>query len=366
MSFASANGHTLSSATVDIPRARLWVADVSLSDASELDGLVSIRLGPLVLNGAVFRAAEFTGARSARIVGGVAGWRKRVDAKWYANGVLLSQVIADVAREVGETVVFAAGIDRNLGAWTREAGQASETLTAMVGADGWYVRPDGATSVGEPRDASRILSSFTAMQLRGAEGRWLVSSDALDDWQPGRQFITPATGEAVWTIEYVQHTIRGATVRTEVRVSGATEPGLAVFAQPARRLLGHYEYRTITHGDDVHAEPTDPSLGLPALTGLAYIPSLLGETVALADGALVVIVFLNGDPARPRLAHGGDTRPTSIAIDAGDSTDTDAILLGAGAAPVIRNGDTILVPGIGAMVVELATATPPFCSKVKA
>jgi hypothetical protein len=51
----------------------------------------------------------------------------------------------------------------------------------------------------------------------------------------------------------------------------------------------------------IDCEPTDPAIGLPALTGISMQPGIAGITGIPAEGINCAVIFLNGSPTRPRI-----------------------------------------------------------------
>lgn len=191
--FAAFGGQRVITAHVAIPAYGAWSADVSLAVSAPIPSTAApLVLGDLSLLGTVFRAADFAGSRSARVVGGYGGWQKSVPAQAYRGAnVRISTVLKDAAAAVGERVQVDAS-DTNLGSFTRAAGRASQTLR-QVGGPQWWVAPDGVTHVG-PRPASAITSQFDVIAWSGKTGRFTIASETLADWLPGRTFTAPTVG----------------------------------------------------------------------------------------------------------------------------------------------------------------------------
>ena len=195
--WANLDGVRVVSARVTIPWFGAWAADVVLADASSIGEMPTLTIGTLVLEGARARASSFSGARSARLVGGRGGWRKDVGARAYrfAGGVRLATVLGDAAAEVGEAVDLDAALaSATVGdAYVREAGPASRVLRQLAGPAWWTDPATGRTKVGS-RVPTPITSDFSVEGYKGAEGRVVVATEALADWTPARTFTSPTLG----------------------------------------------------------------------------------------------------------------------------------------------------------------------------
>jgi len=132
---------------------------------------VEIILGDLDLSATVIDGAVAIAGSSVFVVGGKGGWRGRVPRKAYRNdehGVLLSQALNDLAKDVGEAIVFDAAIGaKKLGsAWMRAEGRGAEALDAL--GQPWRMRADGITEIGPlPGRASEGTFSLRPGYLPG-------------------------------------------------------------------------------------------------------------------------------------------------------------------------------------------------------
>lgn len=190
MSFSSANGARVVTASVAIPLYGTWTADVMLADPQALTGPVTLVLGNLVLVGAVYRQGTFGGVQNARLVGGAGGWLRTIPAQAYASpaGVLLSTVLRDAAALVGETVQIAA--DAPLGSfYVREQAPAQRLLRLLAG-DSWWMDPTGTTRIGS-RPSAAIASPFLVESFDAGRGELVVSTEDYAAWMPGATFTAP-------------------------------------------------------------------------------------------------------------------------------------------------------------------------------
>jgi hypothetical protein len=193
--FASLNGNRLTTVALMMPLFGTWTADVVLADSAMITSAIMLVVGDLSLVGSVYRQASFAGSRSARLIGGAGGWRKKIPAKPYSNpsGIRASMVIGDAAREVGETVTLDA--DGTIGAaYVREAAPASRVLRTLGGSL-WWIDPAGMTHIGA-RPTGAIASEFTVIHWSGKTGQFEIATENYADWMPGKTFTAPTVAGA--------------------------------------------------------------------------------------------------------------------------------------------------------------------------
>lgn len=342
MSELAINGARVVTGSVTIPRRGMFTADVSMADAANLTGPVVLTMGKLRLKGAAFRQAAFGGARSARLVGGTAGWRKTIKYRSYSHeaGVRLSSVIGDAARDAGERVVIAS--DKVVGTfYVRERAKAERVLHALTDGE-WFVDADGVTQVGVTRSSAPITSAFTVVTWLGGRGRFEIATDHLEDWTPGRTFTAP-TVTGPQTINTVQIS---ADNDGKVRVIVLTETSSAenrildevraiIRAElPSLTYCAFWEYKIVgVSGTKVDVVPLNPGGIMPPISAVPPMPGLLGETVTPTVGKTCIVAFLNGSPTQPRWIS-ADGNALSVAVDA-----SLEVKLGAGVKPVACAGD---------------------------
>lgn len=322
--YANANGIQITSARITRPRYMAWHGDVALAQGVTLTGDVLLTIGNLVLQGFAFRTAAFAGARGVRVAGGHGGWLKTVAPQSYEapGAVTAGLVLGDVAISVGERLELS---DPSLvlgDFWIRERCKASRVLRQILG-DTWWIDDDGVTRDSERND-DVIDSPFQVIEYTPGMGRFIIATEDLKSWAPGRTFSTPVVP--------VQQTVSSVTIildnkgsaRLEVLANTAdTNAGDRIYEDlreliredfPTYTFLGLYEYSVDAVGSGtVDASPTDTSLGLPPITMLTQTLPLM--TATLRDGDLVRVRFVNGNPARPEVCSAPATSPSIIIGD---------------------------------------------------
>lgn len=174
------------------PRAGIWVAQVDVDDDTELAGAVVLRIGGTELRGTVDpkRSGRFGLAkRFYRVVGGAMGWQSTVKLRPYHNdaGVKRAKVLADLARDVGETLTLSADVDATrLGVdFLRQVAPASRILAQVLpSSTPWWVGFDGVTGLG----ARALREAGAGVELLDYDPRARVAWLAIDNpaaAQPG-------------------------------------------------------------------------------------------------------------------------------------------------------------------------------------
>jgi hypothetical protein len=305
------NGQRVTSLTVTIPYYGPWSADVTMASGDEiLDSArkattsVTLTIGDLTLKGTILRQAAYGAARSLRIVGGAAGWRKVIPSKGYSQptGISLSTVLGDAAKEVGESIVV--GTDRAIGAaWAREEAKAERTL-ALLTAGEWWIDTAGVTQL-KARDESAIATPFTVSSRLGGKGQFEIATDLLASWQPGRKFSAPTVTD--------QQTISSVTIDASndgklrllvLAKSDTTERLLTSLRSLIRAEIASLSYQgvweyTIASGSSTTVDVTSSDPRMPDLSAVPMMAGLMGEVVTPTPGSKCRITFVNGDPTRP-------------------------------------------------------------------
>lgn len=360
MSTATLENHNVTDARVYIPAWGVPWAEVSLDSEATLRGRVTLKVADLVFVGTVMSGGIGPVGRSSfRLAAGAGMWGKKLPTKSYANdaGVKTSTVIADVARESGESVdaatLPAATVRLGYG-WTREAAPASRILQ-LVATDSWYVdHVDGITKIGR-RTASVPTAKLTVRSVDRARELVSLSADAIAELIPG------ATVEGLVAAD-VMHEVSAATgIETMIWGNGRSEANRALSAlrrilealDPARRYRAMYEYRVVSQeGERLNLQPIRTSTGMPDLPRVPVRPGIPGAKATHKLGARVTVGFVDASPAMPIVwgfeeADGEGFLPDDVTINASGDVE-----LGLAVGRVLRVGDVLSIsPGNGSGVV---------------
>lgn len=215
--FAQLNGTPLTKLHLVIPALGIWHADVTASSPADMTGPQTLVLSGSTWTCATVRAIKFAGSRSARLVGGAAGWRKVVPALQYQSpvGVPTVTVMGDAAALVGELPpVLDASVPATVGTgFVRQSGPASLVLQQIVD-DDWWMDSTGVVQT-MPRPATVITTEFSAEEVRGAAGWYKIATEDVGSWLPGAAF----SGVTVsGSISRVEHRVDRLGLWTEVLV----------------------------------------------------------------------------------------------------------------------------------------------------
>lgn len=381
MSWASVNGVRATRGAFHLPYEGIWTADVELATDEAIPAQSSFIIGDMTLAGTVTRSSAFGGRRSARLVGGAAGWSIELPSAAYNNpsGVSLAMVLSDAATAVGEIVSATAraiALGVNLGAApVRDEGPPSRTVLRQW-CPTWWVDALGQLELsaraslpfsGIATDAAHlgsIASNFTVEQRSAGKHLYRIATESPSDWTPGRVFSS-AFIDAPQTVSAVTHRFDDSGWhRVQVLVGSATQDrvfdafaALERTEDPRRAFdrLSEFSVQAVSSdGTTADVAPTDTTIGLPAIVRVALRLPFLTGTIAV--GQRVLVFFINGDPARPAILA-SDPVPKKSALDATSSVTVGAsaglLQLGAGSRIPVCYGDTVVPPiGAGAWAVS--------------
>lgn len=326
MSLCTLNGATVTRARVQLPAWGVPFFDVECASTDVLTGAATLVLDDVTFRGTILSGGAVDVRTRYRIAGGAGGWGKRVAAKAYANdlGVKSSKVIADAASECGETVGTlpsgTAGTD-----FVRAEGPASSVLNKLYPA-GWYVDENGVTQVGA-RSSSTYKGGAPRTGGDASRGTIELAPASLVGLLPG------VIVDGVTAVD-VEHVLEGGTLRTTIwgeQAGRDTDPIAAKLAQfvdlrtAALRYFAPYEYRVVLrHAERYDLQCVRRSTGMADLLSVRVRPGVSGMRARLKLGSLVVVQFVNGDPARPVVTgcddyDSGGFIPDEIYVQAGST-----------------------------------------------
>jgi hypothetical protein len=213
--FADLNGLPVIKARLVVPFTGIWHADIGLDRAVDLSGPQTFQLAGSAWVGTAIRAIDFSGVRGVRLVGGSAGWRKKVPYRQYAipGGVPFATITSDLAILVNEIPpVLSPSLPPTVGpAYVRRAGLASLVLQDLF-EDIWWLDPLGVVQT-KARLPTPITSEFTAIAVSTWSGIYSIATEFPADWAPGATFAGLTVSG---TISRVTHVLEAGTLRSEV------------------------------------------------------------------------------------------------------------------------------------------------------
>ena len=360
-------GLPCASARVLLPFGGVWLAQLGLVDPKPVSGSVVVALGGLELRGTVDPSGDgtFAGHQSITVRGGGGGWGKALTAKAYHNdgGITRGRLAREAGREVGEVVTVDTTLDTSVGVdWEREAAPASRLLSLLFPSATWWVGTDGVTRVGtRPSfDATGVRVIHFDPDRRAFELRF----EGVDVSQvlPGARVadsvrFTPGLTVGDVEVYYDKEGLRACAWEGTARNAIADAlRALASAADPARAYHGIYRYRVYSRdGDRVNLQVVNKELRLPDALPVGMAPGVAGAFSTLRPGAVVLVQFVDGDPAQPIIV--GFTRkeePGFVPIETW--IDADLVKLGGGSDWVTL--DTLVRSRIQQLAIAILNSAP--------
>jgi hypothetical protein len=342
MSLATLNGVTVTRCRVQLPAWGVWWADVECASTDVLTGAVTLKLDDLTFTGTILSGGAVDVRTRYRIAGGAGQWGKRIAARPYANdlGTKAAKVLTDAATECGETVgTLPSG---NVGTdFVRIEGPASAVLDAIA-PRGWYVDEAGVTHVG-----SRTSSTYKGGAPRTGGD---VSRGTVELAPASLAGLLPGVVVDGITAVDVEHVLEGGTLRSTIWGEQAGRDGDPVASAlsklidlrvAAYKYFAPYEYRVVLrHTDRYDLQCVRRSTGLPDLQSVRIRPGVAGLRARPTLGSLVLVQFVNGDPARPVITAFDDCDGDGFGSYE-TAVDATLVLLGSDSAtdPVVRKSD---------------------------
>jgi hypothetical protein len=114
---------------------------------------------------------------------------------------------------------------------------------------------------------------------------------------------------------------------------------------PDLRYRGVSEYRVISQtGERLDLQPVRVSLGMPILRRVRVRPGVPGARADHALGSLVLVAFVDSDPARPAVIGFSDAESAGFQPTRLDLGESETVAGGVGAAGrALRYGDPVMV-----------------------
>ena len=295
---SSLDGHTVTRAELQIPAWGVWWADVEIDTADHLAGDVELQLADVTCRGTIISGGPAEGGARYRIAGGKGRWGKGVPRKSYANdaGIKASTVLGDAAAACGETLLGAPST--RLGPhYARADGPASRVLNTIA-PRGWYVGLDGVTRIGQ-RPTAAFVGDAAAVRTDRAVGVVELAVESIAGLEPGVTYdgVSAVDVEISQDASRITARLYGSAPTTR-RLSALQ--GLIDQLYPDLRYRGAFEFRVVTQsGERLNLQPARVSLGFPDLSRVPVRPGLSGSRSDVALGSLVLVQFVNANPARP-------------------------------------------------------------------
>lgn len=338
---ATLNGQRVLRARANVPAWGVpWFAVETGGDAA-ISGAATLVLDDVTFKGTVITGGTNETRARHIIAGGGGGWGKTVRREAYANdlGVKYSTILGDVARECGETMgTIPTGTAGP--AFVRAEGPASRVLDELF-PKGWYVDENGVTQIGR-RSATTYTGTAARTRVDAALGTIELAPTGIAALVPG------AIVDGVEAVD-VEHVLDG-TLRTTIwgkRAGRTGDPVLGAISNivealtDKHRYFAPWEYRVVQRtGERLDLQIVRVSSGMPDLRNVRIRPGVAGLRMRPKLGSLVIVAFVNGDPARPIVTAFDDAESPGFIPDE-TAVAAVAVLLGSTSAsdPIVRKSD---------------------------
>jgi hypothetical protein len=348
VSLGAVNGSPASRMRVQVGAFGAWWVDVDLTDPAELTGAVTVKLADVTASGTIVSGGVAHGRGAYRIVSGAGGWGKALPPKAYHNdaGVKVATVLADAARECGETLgaLPTARLGPHfarMGATPNTLGTGFELLN-MLAPGAWYADFAGVVQFGA-RPATTYAGDATRSRTSPAAGVVELVTDEIATLVPGVQVdgSAPAT-DVEYNLDADRLSVRVYAARGLSRQLAAIKRVyLGLF--PEVRYRGLFEYRVVTQdGERLNLQPVRVASGMPSLARVPVRPGVAGWRGDVKLGELVLVAFADADASRPNvISHDAPDAPGWLPdlIEAG--TGGDFVALKGAVDAIQQNLDTM-------------------------
>jgi hypothetical protein len=356
MTLATLSGYTVTRASVQVPSWGVWWADVELAGEVTLTGSVTLTIADLDMVGTIKSGGAANGRSGYRIAGGAGGWGTSIGPWAYVNdaGVKKSSIASDAATASGETVVTT-GLSGKVGPhYVRETGVASYALD-HVSPRAWYVAANGVTYFGT-RTSTAVTTDAPRVRVDPGAGVIVLAPTSISALVPGAVVDSLTAVDVRYDVS-PEDGLRVTLVGSRFGLSKRLESLRRIVRSllPEYRWHGVYEYRIVIQvGERLEIQPVLTSLGLPVVSRVRVRPGMAGLSADHAVGSLVLVTFVNGDPARPVVTGFDDAEstrflPDDIVIEANNT-------VGLGPTPrkdVARKDDIVVVGGFGGTITQV-------------
>lgn len=298
------NGKPSIEAQITMPAQGAWRARVAVDDQTAPDGRVDISAanGAVRWKGTAYRSGVFGDTVFVFVIGGAGGLATQLEPRFY-RGATVELVLRDALKAGGERLSDSSDgsiLGATLAAWTRARGALGECLAAICRATGatWRVLADGSVWLGK--------ESWTPAPLDHSEMNVDPSAGRIEIWTEVPSLV-PGVTLGGRRISKVEHRI-GVEVRTSAWYveDGVQGDDIAVALPALVRhhtahvdYLAHYVARVDAQNADGTLELTPEDSRLPVLTRVPILYGIPGVSAKVSSGSRVLVVFTNGDPARP-------------------------------------------------------------------
>jgi hypothetical protein len=301
------------------PRLGAWQIDAELDTDKAIAGSVVVDIDGSKWLATVLESHVYAGKCFAWLVAGKGGLQKELDACQYI-AVTLGDICRDIlsvgSEQISDTTSSAV-LARKIPHWERLSGRVGNALLRLLDWCGltWRALPDGTFWIGEDAWTAQT-PDVTLMNEDWSTGIILLA--------PGDDFgdvasLSPGQSYAGHRIEQVVHRYGSNSLRTSLHTS-SLQTELDRFLEPVRREI---DYATCwlckvegQNADDgtLRVAPEDERLRGKGLDRVPILTGLPGFEVKVQSGAAVVVMFEDGDPAKPRavLWKSGDEHVTSL------------------------------------------------------
>jgi hypothetical protein len=350
------NDEYASAAKLYVPWSGCWQLEVFFDREVTLSGRVAARMGDLELAGTVRPSGSGRVALSSYLtLTGGAGWATPLPKKGSHSdsGLSASKIAREAAAACGETITsLDAALDRTVGVdWARRGNVPASRTLELLFPDAWYVSEDGTTKIGArpTRDSTGKLTIIEA----SPQGQWVRAyvSD-VRDVLPGATFTDERLSAPFEVRELEVETKGQSLIATMWSGDGGNHAMVSLLrrlveqALPWARYGLFYRYRVL---DMVGARATLQAVSrahaMPDLVAIDLAPGMAGLSAELTPGAIVLVSFVEGDPALPMITHferpgQPGFLPVELALDA-----SGTVKIGDSATAVELGGEVTIPPG---------------------